>query len=98
VKENKAYAQIVTSLLRRTLNLQLTRTPALEEIHNWLNFLDYDSRLYPVLGRILYTLATEGTQRERERIFNYLKRWAVTEPPNAARRILSTINQHLNIQ
>ncbi len=97
VKENKAYAQIVTSLLQRTLNLQLTRKPALEAIHNWLNFVDYDRRLYAVLGRILYTLATEGTQRERERIFHYLKRWAATEPPNAASKILSTINQHLNI-
>jgi hypothetical protein len=95
-KENKIYEKLVTCLLRRALNLQATRTNALEAIHNWLNFVDYDRRLYPVLGRILYTLLTQGTQKERGRIVNYLKRWAVTEPPNAASKILSTINQHID--
>lgn len=96
-KANKIYEKLTTCLLRRALNLQATRKPAIEAIHNWLYFVEYDRRFYSVLGRILYTLATEGTQRERERIFNYLKRWAATESPNAASKILSTINQHLNI-
>jgi hypothetical protein len=102
-KENKTYAKIVTCLLRRALNLKVTCIPALDCIRNWLNYVDYDSRFYPVLGRIIYNLVTDdGTKFEsnnnRDRMLHYLKRWAVTGTPNAAAKILSTINERLNIK
>ncbi|MFB2891603.1 hypothetical protein ACE1CI_01535 [Aerosakkonemataceae cyanobacterium BLCC-F50] len=96
-KENQVYEDIVTSLLRRALNMKLIRISVLEEIHNWLKLVDYDQRLYSTLGRIIYTLVIQGTERERERIGGYLKRWASVEQPNAASKILSVIRKYLSL-
>jgi hypothetical protein len=95
-KTEQVYEDIVTCLLQRALNLKLTRKLVLEELHNWLKLVDYDHRLYPVLGRIIYTLVAQGSEREKERIFTYLSRWASVEQPNAVSKILSKIKKHLS--
>jgi len=94
---NQVYEGIVTYLLCYGLNVKLTRKLLLEEIHKWLKLVDYDPQLlYPVVGPIIFTLATEGTELERERILSKLKQWASVGQPNAASKILLKIKKHLN--
>ncbi|UKP00519.1 hypothetical protein [Nostoc sp. UHCC 0870] len=102
-EEKKVYTQIITSLLQRALSLKATRNHALDRIHQWLDYVDYDSRFYSVLGRIIYNLAIDGSKNREpsedgKRILSYLKRWAIADPTCSASKIISTISQHLNIE
>ncbi|MFB2770181.1 HEAT repeat domain-containing protein [Pelatocladus sp. BLCC-F211] len=96
-QENQIYEDLIVCLLRRALNFKATRVSILNEIHNWLKFVDYDHRFKRVLGRIIYTLVVQGNERERERILYKLNQWALIEPPNSASEILSVIKKHLQI-
>jgi hypothetical protein len=98
----KVYPEIITELLKRSLNLKVTRTHALNGIHKWLDYTDYNDRFYSLLGRVIYDLAKDRSKgrdlsEEGKRIISYLKRWSITAPPNSAAKILSTISQFLNI-
>lgn len=95
-ESGKECENIVIYLLRQALNLKLTRRLALEGLYKSLNFADYDHRLYPVLGQILYKMVAEGTEREKERIIYYLNQWA-NNRPCAASKIRSKIKNHLGI-
>ncbi len=94
-QENQIYEDLIVCLLRRALNFKATRVSVLNEIHNWLRFVDYDHRFKRVLGRIIYTLVAQGNEREQERILYKLNQWALIEPPNFAGEILSVIKKHL---
>lgn len=95
--ESQVYEDAIACLLRRALNMKPTRISVLNKIYDWLKLADYDHRLYRVLGRIIYTLVAQGTERERERILYKLTQWASIEQPNAASKILSVIKNHLDI-
>jgi hypothetical protein len=75
-RENEAYQDRVTSLWRRALNTKAARKRALEALRQWLLIVDDDTRLYPAVERTMIVLATQGTNRERERLRFYLDRWA----------------------
>lgn len=101
-KENDLCQEIIIVLIRRALNLKATRLPVLQTIHNWLELVNYDHRLYRIVGKIIYNIVVQGDQRERERIATYLKRWASEKPPhdNSAWKVLSVLKKqkHLNIR
>ncbi|GET37822.1 nSTAND3 domain-containing NTPase [Microseira wollei] len=103
VKENpktdQVYEDLVTCLLQRALNLKVTRKLVLQEIRKWLQLVDDDPehKLYETVGSIIFTLAAQGTGRERERITYNLEQWKSVEQPNAANKILSKIKKYLNI-
>ncbi|MEQ8383291.1 MAG: HEAT repeat domain-containing protein [Coleofasciculus sp. A1-SPW-01] len=85
------YQKIIISLIKESLNLKKTRRLVLEELHRWLTLADYDCRLYPVLGSLLYNLIKRGSRHEKERVFEYLKRWASIESSNTASKIFSKL-------
>lgn len=96
-KESQVYEDLIICLLRRALNFKQTRIPVLNEIDKWLKIADYDHRMKRVIGRIIYTLVSQGTERERERILYKLNQWALREPDNTASEILSIIKKNLRI-
>lgn len=96
-KKDEIYRSKIANLLRRSLKLKPTRKLALEALHDWLEFVDDDHRLYDTLGKIIFVLIAHGTSREKERMFTYLSRWASSERLNAAGKILSVIKKRLSI-
>ncbi|NEP00549.1 MAG: hypothetical protein F6K58_18125 [Symploca sp. SIO2E9] len=104
-KEDPMYEDIIIRLLRRSLNQkQLNkianfplRKQVLEEIHNWLQLVDDDTRLYPIIGTFIFKLAVQGEERERLRILNKLKEWELAGQSKAVSKIFSKISKYLKI-
>jgi len=74
--EDEIYREQIIALWRRALNTKSARKPALEALHQWLLTVDDDTRLYLPIEQVIVTLATQGTEREKERLRFYLDRWA----------------------
>lgn len=91
------YKETIVNLLQICLNLKPIRKNVLKELHNWCKLADYDVRWYPVLGGIFYQLIIQGNEREKHRIFDYLRRLSSTDNTNTAGKILSKIKQHPGI-
>ena len=99
-QQDSVYIDIIIQLLRRSLNQkQLNEIEAfplrkrtLEELHNWLQLVDDDTRLYPILGSILFKLVVQGDELEKLRILKKLKEWKSAGHPKAASKILSKIS------
>ncbi len=93
-REDEAYRDRVTSLWRCALNTKSVRKPALEALHQWLLTVDDDTRLYLPVEQVIVTLATRGTEREKERLRFYLDRWAShpREKSESAAKVLSVLN------
>lgn len=99
-QQDSVYIDIIIQLLRRSLNQkQLNEIEAfplrkrtLEELHNWLQLVDDDTRLYPILGSILFKLFVQGDELEKLRILKKLKEWKSAGHPKAASKILSKIS------
>ena len=94
VQEDEMYRERTVSLWRRALNTKSARRPALDTLHQWLRTVDDDDRLYSVAEQLIIILATQGANRERERLCFYLDRWA-SHPRGKAKsaaRILATLN------
>jgi hypothetical protein len=93
-KEDKVYRDSVISLWRRALNTKSSRKLAAEALHQWLLVVDDDSRLLNSIEQLIVALATQGTSRERERIYFYLNRWAShsKEKSETALKILSVLH------
>lgn len=66
----------ITTLLRRALSEKLTRRLALETVKEWLKQADEDETLEPAITEVLRGIATEGDERERQRLRYYLHGWA----------------------
>jgi hypothetical protein len=89
-KQSQDFEDLIIYLMRNALNLELTRDLILPEIFSWLKFVDKQQSLYRTLGRIIFTLASRG--KERERICNYLNRWSRSS--ETAIQILKSIEQN----
>ncbi|MEG4997123.1 hypothetical protein [Microcoleus sp. B4-D4] len=89
-KQSQDFEDLITYLVRNSLNLEGTRNLILPEILSWLKFVDKQEALYKTLARIIFTLANPG--KERERICSYLNRWSRSS--ETAIRILNLIKQH----
>ena len=76
VREDEIYREQIITLWRRALNTKSARKFALEALHQWLLTVDDDARLYPFIKQVTATLATQGTEREKERLRFHLYRWA----------------------
>jgi hypothetical protein len=89
-----AYRDGVISLWKRALNTRSSRGLALEMLHQWLRAVDDDTRLYDSVEQIIISLATQGTDRERERLCFYLDRWASHpgQQSESAARILAELS------
>jgi len=95
--KNQIYEGEIIYLLQQTLNSNITRTTILEQLHNWLKSINEQSQLYKTLGRIIYKLMAQGTDRERERISVYLKRWSDLDNSNTASKILAILKKYFTI-
>jgi len=95
-REDEVYRDRVTVLWRRALNTKAARKSALDALHQWLLTVDDDKRLYAAIEQMILVLATQGTERERERLRFYLDRWA-SHPEKkceSAGKILSALNSN----
>jgi hypothetical protein len=94
VREDEAYREQIITLWRRALNTKSARKLALEALHQWLLTVDDDTRLYPPIEQVIVTLATQGTEREKERLRFYLDRWAShpKEESESAAKTLSILS------
>ena len=93
-RENEVYQDRVISLCCHALNTKAARRRALEVLRQWLLIVDDDTRLYPAVEQIIIVLATQGTNRERERLRFYLDRWAShpKEKSESAAKVLSALS------
>lgn len=91
-KQNQDFEDLIIHLVRNALNLEFSRDLILPEILIWMQFVDQHQVLYKTLARIIFTLASTDSNRERERIRNYLNRWS--KKSTAANQILNLIRQH----
>lgn len=102
-QEDLTYESIIIQLLRRSLNQKQLpeienfplRKRVLEKIYNWLQLVDDDTRLYPVLGTLIYKLIVLGEEREKLRILRKLEEWKLTGQSKAASKIFSKISKEL---
>ncbi len=89
-KKDKELEELIIYLMRRGLNLELTRNLILAEIFNWLKLVDKQDSLYKTLGRIIFTLASPG--KEYERMSHYLRKYGKDSP--TALKILQLIEKY----
>lgn len=88
---------VTTTILRRTLSEKVTRRPALDTLYGWLKQAGGDMTLESAITGILRGIATNGDERERNRLLYYLNGWAHdnVSPLPAAVQVLHEINTDL---
>jgi hypothetical protein len=89
-KKSQSFEDTIVYLLRKSLDLDLTRDLVLPEIHSWLVFVDQHQSLYKSLARIIFASARPG--KERERICSFLRRWS--RDSQSAAQIYKLIERH----
>jgi len=89
-KQSQEVEDTIIYLMRNALNLEFSRDLIRPEMLNWLKFVDKQQSLYKTYGRILFTLANPG--KERDRICNYLSRWS--RDSESAIQILNLIQKN----
>jgi hypothetical protein len=75
-KTNEDIAPIISSLIRSSMNLKMTRPLILKELKFWFDCVDKDPELRQPLGKIITRIAQYGDSRERLRLKDYLTRWS----------------------
>ncbi|MCP2728355.1 nSTAND3 domain-containing NTPase [Limnofasciculus baicalensis] len=91
------YEDIITCLIQRVLNEKDAREAMLDTIKNWLDLVEENRQLYPVVGMLIFRLFEQGNQRERGRILHKLEQWTSLGKSIAASKILLKIKQDLNV-
>ncbi|MEM8504772.1 MAG: hypothetical protein AAF716_16640 [Cyanobacteria bacterium P01_D01_bin.1] len=86
------YEALTGLLVRRALNLKLTRRLCLESIEKWLEVTNHEEALFRAIGRILSQICIYGNNREKERIESSLMRWAECKN-TSARKILNVLKR-----
>ncbi len=94
--EDTMYEPLIAVLYRRALDYKPTRSGALTVLHQWLVFVDAEPTLYATLGGLLFVMVTTGTDKEKERIFFYLKRWSQGSGRNAALKIYTKLQAYFD--
>lgn len=75
-KTDEKSSQAISSLIRSSLNLRLTRSLIMKELKFWFAFVEKDSELRQPLGKIITKIMKHGDSRERLRLKDHLNRWA----------------------
>jgi hypothetical protein len=75
-KTDEKSSQLISSLIRSSLNLKLTRSLIIKELKSWFDSVEKDSELRQPLGKIITRIMKNGNSRERLRLKDYLSRWA----------------------
>lgn len=91
-KQNQTFEELVIHLVKEALNLEFSRDLILPEIFEWMQFVDQNQVLYKTLARIIFSLASSNSSREKERVCNYLNRWS--RKSKSATQILNLIKRH----
>jgi hypothetical protein len=94
-KQSQNAEEKVSFLLRKALDLELTRELVLAELLIWLQFVDQHQDFFKTIARIIYAIASQGEYRERLRILEYLKRWSMLNKCSSTDRILLLLKKHL---
>jgi hypothetical protein len=69
-------SQVVSSLIRSSLDLKLTRSLIMKELELWFALVEQNSELRQPLGKIIARIMKHGNSKERLRLKDYLNRWA----------------------
>lgn len=93
-REDEVYQERVITLWRRSLNTKAVRKRALDVLKECLLTIDDDTRLYSTLEEIITLIATQGTEREENRLRFYLDRWAShpREECQSAAKVLAALD------
>ena len=75
-KTDEKTSQVVSSLIRSSLNLKLTRSLIMKELEFWFALVEQNSELRQPLGKIITRIMKHGNSKERLRLKDYLNRWA----------------------
>lgn len=75
-KTDEKTSQVVSSLIRSSLNLKLTRSLIMKELGFWFALVEQNSELRQPLGKIITRIMKHGNSKERLRLKDYLNRWA----------------------
>jgi hypothetical protein len=75
-KTDDKNSQVVSSLIKASLNLRLTRSLVMKELESWFSLVEKNSELRQPLGKIITRIMKDGNSRDRLRLKNNLDRWA----------------------
>jgi hypothetical protein len=75
-QQDEMYQEKIIVLLRQALNTKSSRDPALKMIQRLLQIVNNESLLDSTIEYIFKNLLRQGSSREKERLYFYLKRWA----------------------
>ena len=95
--QSQSAEEKVSFLLRKALDLELTRESVLVEMLVWLQFVDRQQDYYKTVARIIFTIFSQGEYRERLRIFEYLKRWTIAKKSKTASQVLLLLRKHFEL-
>lgn len=92
-KEDEACRDKVINVWREALNNRATQAAALETLHQWVFDADKNLRIYSAVENLFRIMMAQGTDREEERLFAYLNRWANNprQKSSSADKILSSL-------
>jgi hypothetical protein len=96
-KQSQNAEEKVSFLLKKALDLELTRDLILAELLIWLQFVDQQQDFYKTIARIIFTIVSQGEYRERLRILEYLKRWSIAKKSSAANQVLLLLRKHFEL-
>lgn len=91
-KADEKTARTVSSLIRFSLNIKMTRSLVMEELKSWFTLVEKDSDLRQTLGKIITRIVKQGDSKERLRLNDYLNRWA-TQGNSYALTLLTFLHQ-----
>ena len=92
-KQDPVYEGLIIDLLRNSLDLRIAQSDMFDNILTWLRSLDknLESKLFKVMGRIIYRLIKNGTDKEKGRLHKKMNSWIVQDKSTTAERILLSI-------
>jgi hypothetical protein len=91
-KSDEKISQVVSSLIKSSLNNKLTRSLVMKELECWFALVEGNSELRQALGKIITRIMKDGNSRERMRLKDYLARWA-TQGNSYALTMLTFLQQ-----
>lgn len=91
-KADEKISQVVSSLIRSSLNLKLTRPLVMKELKFWFFLVEEIPELRQSLGKIITRIVKHGDSRERFRLEYELNKWA-TQGSSYALTLLTFFQQ-----
>ncbi len=75
-KNDEKAEKTISSLIRCSLNLKMTRSLVIQQLEIWFNLAEKEPELRQTLGKVITRIIKYGNAREKERLQLYLNRWA----------------------